>query len=92
MASAKNTHFPIKHSFYQNSSFGEGRRACTYKLLKQGKSLVVLGKPSMGKTHFMREICESSKDHVCAPPSSFVLKPEKSRPKNCKQRFVIDDM
>ncbi len=90
MIFAHNIDFPLKRSFYQLVTFGETLDVCPYNLLKQGKSLVILGEPGMGKTHTLREIWKISEDYVWVPPASLICNPERFASKGSNRCLVID--
>ena len=90
MNSGFKTGIPLKRSFYQRDSFDEPRKVSPYELLKQGKSIVILGEPGMGKTYCLKQIARSSEQYIWVPPASFIRNPNRFKPKSPDQHLIID--
>ena len=90
MNSGFKTHIPLKRSFYQRDSFDESRKVSPCELLKQGKSIVILGEPGMGKTYCLTQIATSSEQYIWVPPASFIRNPNRFKPKSPDQHLIID--
>ena len=90
MNSGFKTDIPLERSFYQRDSFDEPRKVSPYELLKQGKSIVILGEPGMGKTYCLRQIARSSEQYIWVPPESFIRNPNRFKPKSPDQHLIID--
>ena len=90
MKTVQRAEIPLKRSFCHLDSFGDRQEACLDYWLKQGKSIVILGEPGMGKTFVLRQILEKSDEPIWAPPSSLTRNPDRFRPKTSNQYLVID--
>ena len=90
MNSGFKTDIPLKRSFFQRDSFDKPRKVSPYELLKQGKSIVILGEPGMGKTYCLKQIARSSEQYVWVPPESFIRNPNRFKPKYPDQHLIID--
>lgn len=80
----------LERSFWYSDIYGEWQEVSPYDLLKQGKSLVILGDPGIGKTSYLKHLHRSSEKFTWVPPATLIRDTYRFKPKNPDQYLVID--